>query len=326
MKNILVTGATGCVGSNLIAALLERGYTVRAFHREHSNLLALQGLDVEHRTGDVRDKDSLRRAMEGCDTVFHAAALVSFWKKKYQEQYDVNVIGTRNIINVSLKVGIEKLIHTSSVAALGYRLDGKLIDEMTPYNWGPNIGYRYTKHLAELEVLNGVSKGLHAVILNPSVIIGPRDVYVHGGQIVRDIKRGRIPIYVRGGMNIVSVHDVVTGHLAAVEHGRSGERYILAGMNFTHKEVFDVAAKVVGGRAPRIRIPVRSAQFAARMFDFIGEVTNKQPWVTSDLISGAGKCNWYTAEKAERELGYHPSSVEDAMRETYEWYVEKKMI
>ena len=326
MKTILVTGATGCLGSNLVNALLSRDYHVRAFRRERSSLLALNGLDVEHFIGDVCDTSSLRRAMEGCDTVFHAAALVSFWSKKYQEQYETNVQGTRNVVDACLDLGVGKLIHTSSVAALGYRTDAQLIDETTEYNWGRSIGYRYTKHLAELEVLRGVSKGLHAVILNPSIIIGQRDVYVHGGVIVREIKRGRIPVYLHGGMNVVSVHDVVSGHLAAAERGRAGERYILAGTNFTHKEVFDLAAKVTGGRAPNVRIPVRLVQIIARISDMVAGLWGKQPWISPDLLSGAGRNQWYSVSKAERELEFHPSLIEGAMREAYEWYRQHGMV
>jgi dihydroflavonol-4-reductase len=326
VNNILVTGATGCLGSNLIESLLASGCTVRAFHRERSNLLALDGLEVEHCIGDVCDRDSLRRAMKGCDTVFHAAALVSFWSKKFREQYEINVNGTKNVVESSLEAGVETLVHTSSVATLGYRVDQQLIDETTPYNWGPDIGYRYTKHLAELEVLKGASRGLRTVILHPSVIIGPRDVYVHGGAIVREIRHGRIHVYMEGGMNVVSVHDVVSGHLAAADRGRSGEHYILAGSNFTHKEVFDIAASVTGGRAPKVRIPVRTAQAIARVFEVVCKFTGKEPWVSPDLLSGAGRYQWYSTAKAERELDYHPSPIEGAMREAYEWYKSNGMI
>lgn len=326
MKTILVTGATGCVGSNLTVELLKRGYTVRAFHRATSSALALKGVEVEHVTGDVRDRSSLRKAMLGCDTVFHTAAIVSFWKRKRDEQMDINVNGTRNVVESCLGLGVEKLVHTSSVAAIGFRTDGLLIDESTEYNWGTNIGYKYSKHLAELEILDGVGQGLHATLVNPTVVIGPRDAYIHGGQIVRDIKRGRIPAYVEGGMNIVSVHDVVAGHIGAAMRGRPGERYILGGVNLTHKEIFALAAKVLGGRTPVVKAPVWAVKSIARTFDLIGALTNVQPWITSELVAGVGMANWYSIEKSQRELDYQPTSVEDAMREAYEWYVENGMM
>ncbi|HTK82267.1 MAG TPA: SDR family oxidoreductase [Bacteroidota bacterium] len=326
MNRILVTGATGCIGSNLIIALLEAGCQVRAFHRNSSDLRALQDVAVERITGDIRDIDSLRSAMRGCDTVFHTAALVSFWKRRKQEQLEVNVNGTRNVVNACLELGIETLVHTSSVAALGYRADGGLIDETTPFNWDPRITYKYSKHLAELEVLRGAEGGLRALLVNPTVVIGPRDVYIHGGQIVRDTKLRRIPIYIKGGMNVVSVHDVVNGHIAAARLGRSGERYILGGVNLSHREVFEHAARVLKVQPPRIKAPVPVVQSIAKICDLFGELTHMQPWITSDLISGIGKFNWYSIDKAKQELAYTTSSIDAAIQETYEWYLNNNML
>lgn len=326
MKDVLVTGASGFIGSNLTIHLLQRGCRVRAFHRTASHTLTLKGVEVEYHFGDIRDKDSLRKAMKGCDTVFHTAALVTFWKKQRKEQMAINVGGTGNVVELCLDLGVRKLVHTSSVAALGYRTDRQLIDENTPYNWGSHIGYKYSKHLAELEVLQGVEKGLNATIVNPSIVVGPRDIHFHGGQIVRDIKRGRIPVYVDGGMNIVSVHDVVVGHLAAAERGRNGERYILGGLNLTHKQVFDAAARVLHGKAPRFKVPLWVASELARTFELIGNMMNTKPWITSDLLAGMGMRNWYSIEKANQELGYDPSPVEDAVRQAYEWYAENGLM
>lgn len=325
MKTILVTGATGCIGSNLIIRLINAGYNVRAFHRPQSSLLSLKDVKVEHVLGDVRDKHSLKIAIKGCDTVFHAAAIVSFWKRKHDEQMEVNVQGTRNVVEVCQELGVEKLVHTSSVAALGYRTNGKLIDETTAFNWDNNITYKYSKHLGELEVLRGVEQGLNASIVNPTVVIGPGDQYIHGGQIIRDVKRGRVPAYVKGGMNIVSVHDVVNGHIAAALKGRRGERYILGGINLTHRDVFSLTAKTIGGTPPRIQAPVWFVKSVARTCDLFGAITNRQPWITSQLISGVGMRNWYSSEKAQRELGYQPSSIEQAIKEAYEWYVREGM-
>jgi len=326
MTDVLVTGASGFIGSNLTIHLLRRGCRVRAFHRTASNTLTLKDVQVEYHFGDIREKDSLCKAMKGCDTVFHTAALVSFWKKHRDEQMAINIGGTRNVVELCLELGVRKLVHTSSVAALGYRLDRQLIDENTLYNWGIHAGYKYSKHLAELEVLHGVEKGLDATIVNPSIVVGPRDIHFHGGQIVRDIKRGRIPVYVDGGMNIVSVHDVVAGHLAAADRGRKGERYILGGMNLTYKEVFDLAARVLHGKAPRWKVPLWVASGLARTSELIGTMMNRKPWITSDLLAGMGMHNWYSIEKAKRELWYEPSSAEVAIRQACEWYVENGLM
>jgi dihydroflavonol-4-reductase len=180
MKTVLVTGSNGFIGSHLAAELVRRGFSVRAFHRKTSDTSMLNGLDVEHVHGDLLDSSSLRNAMKGCDTVFHTAAIVSFWKGRNEEQFRINVEGTRNIVEACLNAGIGTLVHTSSVAAIGYRTDGGIIDEETSYNWGKSIVYRYTKHLAELEVLRGVDRGLRAIIVNPSIVIGPGDRNVHG--------------------------------------------------------------------------------------------------------------------------------------------------
>jgi dihydroflavonol-4-reductase len=264
--------------------------------------------------------------MHGCDIVFHTAALVTFWKRKRVEQFEVNVQGTKNVVETCFDLSIKKLIHISTIAALGYRTDGQLIDERTAYNWGARYSYRYTKYLAELEVLKGVEKGLNATIVNPSIIIGPRDINAHGGTIVREIKRGRIPFYPKGGMNIVSVHDIVGGMISAANVGRSGERYILGGVNLANKEIFKLAAKVLGGKAPKIKAPTWLLKTAAKVFDIFGDRTGIKPPFTSDLAAAVGLYNWYSIEKAKRELGYTPTSIENAIREAYEWYEENGML
>jgi dihydroflavonol-4-reductase len=326
MRNVLVTGATGCIGSNLVVELLNRGYNVRAFHRPTSNTITLAGVDVEHAVGDVRDANSVRTAIKGCDTVFHTAGLVSFWRKKRAEQFAINVEGTRNVVDACLELGVEKLVHTSSIAALGYRTDGQLIDESTEYNWGPNISYRYTKHLSEIEVLKGVERGLKATIVNPSIAIGPRDVHIHGGGLIVNVKRGWVPAYIDGGINIVSVHDVVNGHIAAALQGKHGEKYILGGINVTYREMLERAAQVVGGRAPRHRVPMWLGLGLARASEIVANLTTTSPWLPIDMIVGANRLNWYSSEKAKRELGYQSTSVNDAMREAYDWYQQQGML
>ena len=325
MSRVLVTGATGFIGSHLAAALISEGFTVRAFHRPDSNTLLLKHLPVEHWLGDIRDADAVKSATDGCAHVFHTAALVSFWNKKSVEQLDININGTRNVVEACIRTGVTSLVHTSSVAALGYSRDGGLIDETTPFNWDTRITYKYSKHRAELEVLDGVARGLDARIVNPTVIIGPGDFRMHGGQIVRDVGRGHIPAYVAGGMNIVGVHDVVRGHLAAARRGKTGERYIIGGTNVTHKEAFALVARALKKPAPRFKAPVWSVKLLAMLCDSYGAITGKEPWITSELISGVGKNNWYSIAKARRELGYEPSPLEPAIRETYEWYEQHGM-
>ena len=321
MNKVLVTGATGCIGSNLIARLLECGCSVRAFHRENSVLLALEHIDVEHRTGDIRDPVAVLAAMQGCDTVFHTAAIVSFWKRRREEQLDVNINGTRTVVEACLKAGVNKLVHTSSIAALGFTSDGSLITETTAFNWNEGVTYKYSKYHSELEVLNGVARGLNASIVNPSVVIGPRDAHIHGGAFVLNIARKRVPAYIAGGVNLVGVHDVVRGHIAAAERGQSGERYILGGVNLSHKEMFALIAKVLNKPVPLMKAPVWSVRLIAKLCESIGEITDSEPWISSELISGIGKTNWYSSEKAKRELGFNPQiTLKKGVRRTLDWY------
>jgi dihydroflavonol-4-reductase len=320
MKTVLVTGSTGFIGSNLARELVNRGLSVRAFHRPASNTFLLNGIDVEHITGDILDMTSLRCAMRGCDTVFHTAGIVSFWKGKKEEQIRVNIEGSRNIARASLDSNIETLVHTSSVAAIGHKPDGSVSDEDTPYNWGDAIVYRYTKHLAELEIMRGAEQGLRAVIVNPSIVIGPGDRNEHGGRLIIDVKRGHMPFYTSGGTNIVGIGDVVQGHLKAAERGRTGERYILSGSNFTHYDLLKLIAKLVNGQPPFIRIPPPLVVSAGKIFDAYGQFTKREPALTSALSANIIRHIWFTCKKATAELDYHPSPVEDSIIRAYEWY------
>jgi dihydroflavonol-4-reductase len=327
MKNILITGGTGFIGSNLAASLVQQGFTVRILRRPSSNLFNVASLSVEHRIGDVRNPESLRSAMRGCDTVFHAAAMVSFWKPVRPLQYEINVTGTKNVVDACLHEHVERLVHTSSIAAIGHPADGMLANESTPFNWqGVDSGYKNSKYMAEGEIAKGVARGLNAVMVNPGVVIGPGDVHFNGGKIIRSVKKHQALFYIKGGMNIVFVADVVAGHIGAALNGRTGERYILGGENLTHKQAFQITAEVVGGIVPRIRMPISLLKLAGKFFDLAGTVMNKEPFVTSELFSGAGFYNWYSSEKAQHELGYTITPFRDAIGKTYRWYTSNHLL
>jgi len=320
MKRVLITGGTGFIGANLAGELLRRGFDVRILRRPSSDLRALAGIDVRHVLGDVRDPDSLKEAFRSCDTVFHTAAVVKFWKARWNEQFAVNVIGTRNVVDACRSAGVERLVHLSSIAALGHPLDRHLADENTRFNWGDSVGYKYSKRLAELEVLEGVRQGLEAVIVNPSVIIGERDVNFHGGSLLTNVKKGTTLFYIDGGMNVVYVGDVVKGILSAAERGRAGERYILGGENLTTQEVFTRTAALIGGRAPIARIPIPILHTITRTIEAVWGLFGGEPPITMDLMVHAGIYNWYSSAKAERELGYTITPFDDAIRAAYRWY------
>ncbi|HEX9656507.1 MAG TPA: SDR family oxidoreductase [Bacteroidota bacterium] len=326
MVKALLTGGTGFLGSNLAEALLQRGYHVRILRRASSDTQLINHLTIEHSIGNTRDIESLGKAMVGIDLVFHTAAMVTFLKQHRDEQLEVNVGGTKNVVQACLVSGVRRLIHTSSIAAIGYPEHGELADEQTPYNWEGTGGYKYSKHAAEQEVYAGIKRGLDAVIVNPSVIIGERDIHFHGGHLLRAVKKGMTPLCVKGGMNIVYVGDVVNGEILAAERGKKGERYVLAGENLTHKDIFRRTARIVGGIPAVAPLPIPVLRFAAFCLEGVAKVTGTEPLVSRDLVAGAGKFNWFSSEKAIRELGYSVTPFDTTIRRAYQWYGERGML
>lgn len=320
MKQVLVTGGTGFVGSNLAAALVQRGCRVRILRRQNSDPRAIAGTDVEHCIGDVLDAASVRRAVRGCDTVFHTAAMVTFEHALADVQRRVNVEGTRHVVEACIAERVRKLVHTSSIAAIGYPRNGELATEETPYNWEQTWGYKFSKRKAEEEVLAAAARGLDAVIVNPSVIVGEGDIHFHGGDILRRVKKWQVLAYVEGGMNVVYVGDVVNGHIAAAERGRAGERYILGGENLTHKEVFRRTAALVGGFSPVVKLPIPVLRMCAGIIEDASRFFGVKPLITRGLVAGAGRFNWFSSAKAERELAYTTTSFDEAIRRTFSWY------
>ncbi len=322
----LVTGGTGFLGSNLCDALLQRGYQVRILRRASSDTQLIDHLAIEQAIGDVCNIESLRKAMAGIDLVFHTAAMVTFLKRHRDEQLEVNVEGTRNVVQACLASGVRRLVHTSSVAAIGYPPNGELADEQTPFNWEGTSGYKYSKRAAEQEVYAGVERGLDTVIVNPSVIVGERDIHFHGGHLLRAVKKGMTPLYVKGGMNVVYVGDVVNGEILAAEKGKTGERYILGGENLTHKDIFRRTAKIVGGIPAFAPLPIPLLRSAAFFLEGVAKVTGAEPLVSRDLVAGAGRFNWFSSEKAKRELGYSFTPFDIVIRRAYDWYRGKGML
>ena len=327
MKNILITGGTGFLGSNLAIALVKEGYKVRILRRLESDLRAIGDTDVEHCFGDVRDIASIRRAIKGCDTIFHTAGCISYWRKERQMMMDVNVAGTRNMVNACMEVDVEKFVYTSSVGAIGFRTDGKLADEQNEFNWGAyDVGYNISKYHAEQEVLRGVNSGLPAVIVNPSAIIGPRDLHFRSGQILRDVYRKRIFYYTGGSMNVVSVDDVVRGHLQAARRGRIGQRYILGGENLTIREIMEITAETIGGIKPLFKLSNGTVKVLGVIFESFGNLFNVKPLMTRELAAGVGIQMQFTSEKAQRELEYSIAPFQEGLQNAFSWYKEHRML
>lgn len=322
---ILVTGATGFVGSQLCRRLIALGHQVRAFHRPQSDLSALDGLSVEHALGDITEPETLPPAMEGIEAVFHTAAKLG--KRRHPaSQYAITVLGTRHVCQAALQAGVRRLVHTSSVAALGVPTEAPpgasplLMDETHAFNFPPDWWpYGHAKHLAEQEIQEAVARGLDAVIVNPAVILGPGDVHCVSLRTVIQVAERRLPVAAPGGISVVHIDDVVQGHLAALEKGRTGERYILAGENLTIPAYLEIIAQTAGVSPPRLVLPAWLLRRLAPLGKQIERWFNL-PFGT-DALYKAGYYFYYDNGKATRELGltsWH--SAASAIRDAYAWY------
>lgn len=318
--NILVTGGSGFVGARLARALIERGDHVRVLRRANSSLVALADLPVEHVVGDILDREAVARAVEGCDLVFHTAAISSYWRARREQIYRTNVEGTRIVMEACLHAGVRRVVHTSSVAAIGIA-PGGFADEQTPFDaLSRTFVYADSKRMAEEEVQRAVARGLDAVIVNPATVIGAGDVYVGSGSLVVAIARGRMPVVPPGGMCVVDIDAVVHGHLAAAERGRTGERYILGGENLSHRRIAQVVAEVVGTRAPRLVAPRVVLRPAAVAVDALNRVSRRPPLISGEQIRLSGINFFFNSGKAMRELGYPLMPFREAARKAFVWY------
>ena len=324
--NILVTGSTGFIGSQLCRALVTQGHSVRAFHRPTSSLRGLEGLPVEHALGDMTQPATLPAAMEGIEIVFHAAAMLSDMGDP-AKMYAITVEGTRAVLQAAQQAGVRRLIHTSSVAALGVpetgpRMQGVpvLMDESHTWNYSPD-GWRYgfAKYLAELEVQKAVAQGLDAVIVNPAVVFGAGDVYRISNSTVVQVARGQIPVAVQGGCNVVHIADVVAGHLAALERGRCGERYILGGQNMTFLTLINLIAGVTGARPVRSVLPAWLTRALGLPMRWLHPFIDLP--VDARLLSMTGLFFYYDTQKSHAELGLElPRPPDQAIREAWDWF------
>lgn len=320
----LVTGATGFIGANLVRTLIEKGVRVRALVRPHSNRKNLEGLDVEIAVGDVRDRGSLERAVEGCELVFHAAALYSFWVKPRSLIYEVNVEGTRNLLEAALKAGVERVVYTSSIAALGRRSDGKPADEETSVDPQKLKGdYRRSKYFAEQVALEFARKQLPVVIVNPSFPVGPYDIKpTPSGRVIVDFLNRKMPAYVETGLNVVDVEDVALGHWLALEKGSVGERYILGGENLTMREFLNTLSEITGLPAPRLRLPLGLLLPISYANQALALMLGYTPRLTPETVHLAKEPEFFDPGKAVRELGFPQTPAKEALRKAVRWFQE----
>jgi len=319
VKPTLITGATGFVGWHVARKLLERGHRVRAVARDPARLRELDG--VEPVRGDLRDVESLERAVEGCGVIFHVAAEYRLWTREPEEMFRSNVDGTRNLLEAARRAGVERLVYTSTVGCIGVPSNG-LGDEQTPVTLQDMVGlYKRSKFLAERAALEFAENGFPVIIVNPTGPMGDHDFKpTPTGKIVVDFVRGAMPGFIDTGLNLVDVRDVADGHIAACERGRPGERYILGAENLTLQQILGMLAEIIGKPAPRLRVPYAVAYAAGAVSTAWANVTGKEPLAPLDGVRMARKKMWVRHDKAAGELGYSPGSAAAALKRAVEWF------
>jgi dihydroflavonol-4-reductase len=325
----LVTGATGFVGSAVARVLVARGHKLRIMVRPTSDRRNLEGLDAEIVTGDLTDQSSLARAVTGCRYVLHVAADYRFWVPDPAAMLQANVDGTVAILRAARQAGAERVVYTSSVAALGLVGDGSAADETTPAKEAEFVGvYKRSKYLAEQAVLDlARTESVPVVIVNPAAPVGPRDIKpTPTGKMILDAAAGRVPAYIDTGLNIVHVDDVAEGHALALERGRIGEKYVLGGENLLLKDVLRLVADVAGSRPPIMQVPEAVVWPVALVMEGVARLTGIPPMMTRNHLKMARKKMFYSSAKAIAELGYQPRPVRRAVEDAVAWFRANGML
>jgi len=326
---ILVTGASGFVGSAVLRRLIAGGERVRALVRPTSDRRNLEGLEAEVVEGDLTSPVSLRAALDGCDGLFHLAADYRLWTRHPEKMFAANVDGSRIIMLAAAAAGVKRIVYTSSVATLGI-VPGGSGDESTPVGFDDMIGpYKQSKFMAEQEVQALFQADrLPVVIVNPSTPIGPRDIKpTPTGRMIVEAASGRMPAYVDTGLNVVHVDDVATGHLLAYEKGTPGERYVLGGENMELGAILATVANLTGGRPPRVKIPhglIMPLAYAAEAWTRLSG--GSEPFVSVDGVKMARKKMYFSSDKARRQLGYDPGPGEGALRDAIQWFKDNNYL
>jgi dihydroflavonol-4-reductase len=320
---VFLTGSTGFVGSHVARAYAAQNADLRLLTRSTSSLSAIDGLTAEVVIGDLRQPESLRSAIRGCDALVHVAADYRLWVRDPAQMYAANVEGTRELLRIAREENVAKVVYTSSVATMGFRSDGTIVDEETPVQLTDMIGhYKRSKFVAEQEAIQAARGGQHVMILNPTTPIGPGDAKpTPTGRIIVDFLNKKFPAYVDTGLNLVDVDEVARMHVVALERGTPGERYILGGENLTLKQILDRMSAITGLPSPKVKVP-HSVAMAFAFFDetFTGRLRGREPRATVEAVRMGKKMMFASSATAERDLGFKVLPVYSALRAAIDWF------
>ena len=321
---VFITGATGFVGGHVARRYAAEGASLRLLTRQTSRLDGLAGIDAEMVTGDLREPEKLRSALTGCDALIHVAADYRLWVRDPKQMYAANVDGTRELLKLARETGVPRAVYTSSVATMGFKADGTIVNEETPVTLADMIGhYKRSKFLAEQEAIIAAKNGQHVMILNPTTPIGPGDAKpTPTGRIIVDFLNKKFPAYVDTGLNFVDVDEVARMHVVALDRGTPGERYILGGENLTLKQILDRMSAITGLPSPTMKVPHAVAMTFAFFDEIItGKLLGKEPRATVEAVRMGKKMMFASSAKAERDLGFQVLPIYNAMRSAIEWFI-----
>ena len=321
---VFITGATGFVGGHVARQYAAEGASLRLLTRQTSRLDSLSGIEAEMVKGDLREPEKLRTAITGCDALIHVAADYRLWVRDPKQMYAANVDGTRELLKLAREVGVPRVVYTSSVATMGFKSDGTIVNEETPVSLADMIGhYKRSKFLGEQEAIKAARTGQHVMILNPTTPIGPGDAKpTPTGRIIVDFLNKKFPAYVDTGLNLVDVAEVARMHLVALDRGTPGERYILGGENLTLKQILDRMSAITGLPSPTRKVP-HSVAMTFAFFDetITGKLRGKEPRATVEAVRMGKKMMFACSTKAERDLGFKIVPIYPALRAAIDWFI-----
>ncbi len=324
---VFVTGATGMVGSRLVSVLNREGIEPRALVRPGADTSNLEGLRYQTITGDLADRAALLRGVDGCDWVFHCAATIAMWAGARAQSEAVNVEGTRAIVEVAIQAGVGRLIHTSSVATVGYRTTPGLLTEDSAYNYAPWMTYQGTKRAAEELVIGAAREGrIDAVALNPVLIVGPADIRLNAGQLFRMASHGWMRIYPRGGCGVVDPDDVAEAHLQAAHKGKTASRYLLCGENLTHRDLLALIARSVGRSPPQLPLPGWMVRGAGHALQAAAGILGRRPLLSVDQAFSSSVFLWADSTRARVELGFQARDAAQCVAREAAWMKSRGLL